>query len=154
SWKDRLVVLQDLDDSQFANWQGDNSNSQFAILALWAARRHQIPLERTAERILKRFHLTQAADGSWTYLPGSNVSPQPTMTGAALLGLAVGHAVENEAKKRKEPVDQDVSIQKGFERLAQSIGKPTGKDKGVPLTDLYYLWSVERVAVIYERPKI
>jgi hypothetical protein len=154
TWKNRLAVLQDVDDRQFASWQGDNSNTQFAILALWAARRHQIPLERTAERILKRYHRTQAADGSWTYVPGQNVSPQPTMTCAALLGLAVGHAVENEATKRQETIDKDPSVQKGFERLAQNLGKPTGTDQRVPLTDLYFLWSVERVAVIYQRPQI
>src|SRR5262249_6821345 len=45
-----LTVLQPppKDDQQaLANAGSDNSNPQFATLALWAARRHDVPLERT-----------------------------------------------------------------------------------------------------------
>ncbi len=33
----------------------DNSNSQFAILALWAAQRHGVPVERTLRRVALRY---------------------------------------------------------------------------------------------------
>ena len=37
----------------------DNSNTQFAILALWAARRHDVPLSRTLQLMVRRFETSQ-----------------------------------------------------------------------------------------------
>ena len=33
----------------------DNSNTQFALLALWASRRHSVPAARTLNLITRRF---------------------------------------------------------------------------------------------------
>src|SRR5262245_19748213 len=45
----------------------DNSTTQFALLALWAARRHNVPCSRTGAMAFMRFHTCQNADGSWGY---------------------------------------------------------------------------------------
>ncbi len=64
----------------------DNSNTQFAILGVWAARKHGVFVEEALDLIEKRFLTTQCRDGGWPYIattPGS-----PSMTCAGLLGLA------------------------------------------------------------------
>jgi hypothetical protein len=145
-------ILQDLSgltDASFANFTGDNSNTQFAALGLWAARKYDVPLDRTLALLERRFRNSQIPDGRWTYGPGSVVSQQPTMTCAGLLGLAVGLGLRSDTRPAG-----DAAIEKGFEVLAKTIGPPTGRTKDVPLVDLYYLWSLERVAVLYQRKTI
>src|SRR5262249_54910962 len=71
-------------------WPSDNSNTQFATLALWAARRHGLPVERSLELVAQRFRGSQLVDGRWRYsYPNGRLSP--VMTGVGLIGLAVGH---------------------------------------------------------------
>jgi hypothetical protein len=45
----------------------DNSNTQFASLAVWAARKHGVPVEYALDLIEKRFLATQNATGGWPY---------------------------------------------------------------------------------------
>jgi hypothetical protein len=152
----------------------DNSNSQFAMLALWVARRHDVPVERTMTLVHTRYHLSQHPDGGWGYhtiwgKAGAKaqknewgLGTRPSMTCVGLLGLAMGHgsaqemraAAKNPAKKAKEPrvtpasAMEDPAIQRGLKKLGTYVGNPTGV-KTVRLQDLYALWSVERVAVLY-----
>ena len=46
---------------------GDNSNTQFATLALWVARRYGMPAEQAFSRIEARFRGSQGDDGGWGY---------------------------------------------------------------------------------------
>jgi hypothetical protein len=146
--------------------ESDNSNTQFAILALLVAQKYDLPLHRTLALIVKRFRKGQNQDGSWGYLVnGPEMIHQgmpPTMTCAGLLGLAVGLGLANEAKakegdggKGKNAAD-DPKVKLALEKiLAPRIGE-AGKpwrDK-VALIDMYFLWSVERVGVIYGLRKI
>src|SRR5262249_51219022 len=100
---------------------GDNSNTQFAILALWIARRKGIPVETALQRIDNRFRTTQGPDGAWLYQPvgpqaardpmaarmemmmrehaGPSYSP-PAMTCAGLLGLALAQGSSLEVTLR------------------------------------------------------
>ena len=49
---------------------GDNSNTQFATLALWVARRHGLPVEGALGEIEARFRSSQnPVDGGWSYVP-------------------------------------------------------------------------------------
>jgi hypothetical protein len=138
--------------------RSDNSNSQFAMLALWVAQRHGIPMERTFNLVDQRFRNTQAAEGSWSYTP-DQLDTRPAMTCAGLLGLGVGHGSAHqvalrEAGQKPKPADtpepslQDPVLQKGLHYLGQQIGHP------IPQPNLYFLWSVERVAVLYHLDKI
>lgn len=122
----------------------DNSNTQFAMLALWAARRHEVPAQRSMRMIVRRFESSQNRDGSWSYRYryGGSEPEGPAMTCVGLLGLAAGHGIDGKLPDSKR-------IRAGLTVLSQKVGKPAGKWRNVPLTDLYFLWSLERVAVLY-----
>ena len=132
----------------------DNSNTQFAILALWTAQRHGVPMNRTLNLIVRRYMTSQNGDGTWSYhyIFGGGLLPSPPMTCVGLIGLAVGHGIANHGRGGK-PV-QDPRILNGLVALSRYVGKPTGQMVNLPMQNLYFLWSVERVAVLYDLPKI
>jgi len=143
----------------------DNSNTQFATLALWVARRHRLPVDKALVRVEKRFRATQNADGGWPYVIaalGGGGQSTPSMTCAGLLGMAVGHGVAkaardkqtaDEGKPRRDPT-RDPVVRAGLLALGSTIGHPVGNNgPAVPLlggdNSYYFLWSLERVAVAY-----
>ncbi len=83
------------------------------------------------------------------------------MTCAGLLGLAVGEGLVNEARSergpKRRPAHEDPAIRRGLDYLARQIADPHKlweNASGAPLADLYFLWSVERVGVIFGRHRI
>src|SRR5262249_37189317 len=80
---------------------GDNSNTQFAGLGLWVARRHGVPVENALARVETRFRKTQRVNGGWGYVPGMEATS--TMTCAGLLGLAFSQGLKNETVLRAAP---------------------------------------------------
>jgi hypothetical protein len=144
--------------------ESDNSNTQFAVLALWAAKKHNdLPLQRTLALIVKRFRQGQNNDGSWGYLLNGREmavgAKFPTMTCAGLLGLAVGLGLANENKAKEDQprtaAHLDPKVKKGLDVVAHFVANPSPKwDPKAKLIDLYFLWSVERVAVIYGLRKL
>jgi hypothetical protein len=175
----------------------DNSNTQFAILALWVAQRYQLPLERSVRLIAKRFRTSQNPDGGWGYTY-SNEGGAPTgaaMTCAGLLGLAIEHGFRRKADSARRPPSaarsapivatavmsptpvplyaaarvvrqimaaetaargfaSDPMIAKGLQALTPHVGQPTGRQKDIPIGNFYFLWSVERVAMLYDLPTV
>jgi hypothetical protein len=139
----------------------DNSNTQFAMIALWAARRHAIPVEQTLALVDQRFVNSQHPAGSWAYQYGGWLA-KPQMTCVGLIGLALGHGAYKEAYgnawkggETAEHVLQDPNIKKGLKKLAQSVAAPPDDWKtATPQVDLYYLWSLERTAMLYNLKKI
>src|SRR5262249_39768784 len=74
----------------------DNSNTQFGVLAVWAARKHGVPVEAALNRIEQRFLATQNPQtGGWPY-GGRGGDGSPSMTCAGLLGLATALARREE----------------------------------------------------------
>jgi hypothetical protein len=137
-----------------ANDASDNSNTQFAILAIWASGRHGVPTERTLALLTRRFRTSQGSDGSWGYhyFPKDGGQRSAAMTGAGLLGLAVGHGLTADEKERKNV--KDPMIEKGLARLGQSVGKPLGGKGGKAgnrggEVNLYFMWTLERVGMLY-----
>jgi hypothetical protein len=156
---------------------GDNSNTQFAILGLWAARRHSVPIEEALTQLDARFRGSQNGDGGWGYMPGSTHRPGMPSTGAmtcaGLLGLAFSLGGANEAVLRTNPNGpagggegrllprdpaRDPAVRNGLIALGTAIGQPIGnpRGKGPPpgrgpglRKGYYFLWSVERVAVAF-----
>jgi hypothetical protein len=101
---------------------GDNSNTQFAILALWVARRHGLPVDGALKEVEKYFRASQEPTGGWPYLatrggpgpglPGAGVADvqsgqTPAMTCAGLLGLGLAYGAWNEAALRTEPKKEE-----------------------------------------------
>ncbi len=141
---------------------GDNSNTQFAALALWVARRHGMPVEDALAKVEGRFRKTQLANGGWNYIsiaggaiPAGWTFP-PSMTCAGLIGLAVGHGVGLEAakqgkgRKHLDP-DKDNHIKTAFTNLGSWLQDLSGVTTmgGSDEMRFYFLWSLERVAEIY-----
>jgi hypothetical protein len=66
--------------------------------------------------------------------------------------LAVGHGLA-EPRPAGQPV-QDPRIINGLIALANTVGRPKEGPGDPPMENLYYLWSLERVAVLYNLPTI
>jgi hypothetical protein len=140
----------------------DNSNTQFAILALWVARRHGVPIDKSVALVEKHFRTTQLGkrddpwrdnldlDGSWFYNTTQNAGHWPSMTCSGLLGLAIAHVTTNERMRRRAIPLDDPAIRRGLAMLAREIDR---RDEKRPW-DLYFLWSLERVGVLYDLPAI
>lgn len=127
----------------------DNSNTQFAMLALWAARRHGVPTEQALMISDQRFTTSQNVDGGWGYhLRGGSSA---TMTCVGLLGLAMGHGAKGPAAKAAGGLSaEDPAIQAGLRKLGSHLGEPVeAPQAGLRMENLYLLWSVERVAMLY-----
>jgi hypothetical protein len=133
----------------------DNSDTQFAIIALWTAQRHGVPMERTLQLIANRFKTSQDAGGSWgyPYKYGGGVGESAPMDCCGLLGLAVGHGIAHN-KGEEEDAIKDPKIVNGFAAVNKFIGAPIGRFRDVPLQNLYFLWSWERVGVLYDLPTL
>jgi hypothetical protein len=157
---------------------GDNSNTQFATLAIWVARRHGVAVKKAIAQVGRRFRTSQTPSGGWAYVLAN---PTATMTCAGLLGLAIAQGSANEASYRADfskvhkdlkgakpralpdPL-QDQAVVKGLEALESVLGAAPGPgaiappDPGVMTwageRDFYFWWSVERVAVAYDLPTI
>jgi hypothetical protein len=130
---------------------GDNSNTQFAALGLWTARRYGIPVELAMNRLERRFREGQNPDGGWSYQSAFvKAASTPTMTCAGILALEISYSLVGEGKKARDPAkDQQMTV--AMSALAQCIGQPIAKAAG---KDYYFLWSVERVCVILHREKV
>jgi hypothetical protein len=138
----------------------DNSNTQFAVLALGVARRHGLSLDYSLALVEQRFRLSESTTG-WDYQWVSRVPHgYGSMTCAGLLGLAVGRAVAEEKPdlKSKKGLAQaeDPSIAWGLKVLGAYLQDPSDF-RGVAAlgafgprgtVNLYFLWSVERVGVL------
>jgi hypothetical protein len=121
----------------------DNSNTQFAILALWAALRQGVPTEHALRRVAERFQDTQAKNGRWGYRSFSG-DGTPAMTGVGLLGLGVGHGLSSPLARQ---ATDDPQIQAGLTALGKLLHHEEAKN-------LYFLWTLERVGVLYSIPTI
>ena len=134
-----------------ASGMADNSNTQFAALALWAAQRQDVPVERALALVAKRFRTCQNDDGGWGYHSGGEQREpsRPSMTCVGLLALAVGHGLGRDDEPARGSVP-DEQIQNAMNALGKRVGKPMTRDD----YDLYFLWSLERVGVLYGLQRI
>jgi hypothetical protein len=178
----------------------DNSIGQFVTLALWAARKHQVPVRAPLMAVERRYRGNQRPDGSWSY-NDTNPFARDTSTCAALIGLAVGRGVRDEGQGGGADLLQDPLVKNGLKHLQRVVGTsktvsaedfarkqqhtldleealdqfetsqdPAEKQRlslkiaildnatqlrgllfdGDNWGDLYFLWSLERMAVIYD----
>jgi hypothetical protein len=147
---------------------GDNSNTQFAALAVWISRRHGLANDVALQRLDQYFRggFNQSA-GGWPYIAGSG-GATPTMTCAGLVGLATNRGAEQQRlateASRSRPTGpaapgpgrpggaaaNDPVAKRALEALGQELQK-ANRDRTAGINaDLYFFWSLERVGVIYD----
>lgn len=144
--------------------RGDNSNTQFAIMGLWVAQRHGFPAQQALRRTAIRFRQSVNSDGGWSYTTSPGNTSSAAMTCAGLLALAMGAAEEAMLSAHRgggstpaPPVvafEKDPIIRNALLALGTAVGQPVGLEvlrnsPNVLTQGHYFLWSLERVAVIY-----
>ena len=78
---------------------GDNSNSQFALLALHEAERIGVPVQRDTWKLALDYWLrTQKKDGSWGYTEDEPSSGSMTCAGIASVVICAGKISEGDAR--------------------------------------------------------
>jgi len=143
-------------NSEPFNATTDNSNTHFATIALWAARRHDVPCDRSLALLAQRFRTSQGGDGTWGYAYAKNGGGgSRPLTCVALLGLAIGHVIDPDPNVKPE---QDPKVLNAFVWLSKQIGEPAGTTLNRPtpkdVGGLYYMWAMERIAVLYDVGKL
>jgi hypothetical protein len=158
---------------------GDNSNTQFAALALWIGRRHGLPVEHALALLDAGTRACQAPNGGFPYTrwsfrggqgPMVTINAEAAMTCSGLMCLAITAGAVNERVLGKNPKakrglinpNKDASIRGGFDALSVCIGEPIADSGRQPVNlglhafgkGYYFLWSVERVAAVYGLQKI
>ncbi len=132
---------------------GDNSNTQFGVLGVWAAGRAGLDVSATMQRVERRFRTTQSQQGGWGYGGGGDTDAM-TCAGLMCLALAKGHKVV-EAQMTNQPpakdgaappgkgpkMESDADLEQGIQRVETYVGGIHAR------SSLYFLWSVERVGV-------
>jgi hypothetical protein len=146
---------------------GDNSNTQFAVLALWVAQKHGVAVAQALALAEARYRQSQGNDGSWTY---ASVGPskKDAMTCAGLVAIAAGQGSRPGGGKdmaKNEHLAKDGQIERALTFLGkrlQTFGEGAPQDLNAinqgrfsyfptdAMGDLYFMWSVERVAVLYD----
>ncbi|WP_169980408.1 VWA domain-containing protein [Tautonia rosea] len=129
---------------RFLGGPGDLSNTQFALLGIWTGGRHEYNSDAALEALDGHLRSTVNPDGGWGYRPG--IASAPAMTCAGLMGLAIAASRPSLAERltslaRGEALIADPVFLRALDRVAADarlIG---------PATDVYYLWSLERVCV-------
>ncbi len=141
--------------------KGDNSNSQFALLALHEAERAGVQVsDRTWKMAQEYWQRIQRDDGSFGY-GADNQSPSRgsmTCAGIASLVIASGRVREGNAQVRGEQIlccQQNESDAGRIERALQWLGKSFAvtHNPGVPGGNwkYYYLYCLERVGRLTAR---
>ncbi|MBX6314425.1 MAG: VWA domain-containing protein [Isosphaeraceae bacterium] len=124
--------------------RGDNSNTQFALLGIWAAGRHGFDSEAALEALDEHFRETQGRDGGWGYKPSNRSSE--AMSCAGLMALAIAAARPEEAARLNARArGAKLAADPAFTQALQLVGEDA-RTIG-PRSDIYYLWSLERVCV-------
>jgi hypothetical protein len=159
------------------NENGDNSNTQFATLALWIGRRQGLPVRTALLKVRNHFRNSQIR-GGWNYKALGYDRPAAGMTCAGLLGLAVafgsasetpgragtkgGRTVPGKTSSSVAEMNRDAVINSGLICLANITDRyfdsmpenpqpaPPGRDG----PELYFLFSLERVMVACDLEKI
>jgi hypothetical protein len=145
--------------------EGDLSNTQFAIMALWIGRRYGVPTDPALWKTAETMRRMQNPDGGWPYMYVANDASRYSMTAAGLMGLSTGYGALREtllsttgkgtgtSVKLRDPPDptKDPAIIRGNFYLARALGTPFESlirpgAGSIP----YTLWSIERVAMVYD----
>ena len=138
---------------------GDNSNSQFALLALYEAERAGVPANDRAWNLAKTYwEKCQNVDGSWNYnLAGADASGSMTCAGITSLVIAADRVQASNARVLGDRIecclpndsrDSD-KIDLGWQWLGQHYS--VSHNPGINRYVLYYLYGLERAGRLTAR---
>lgn len=160
-----LVAAQSRSGIQAGGWgygsrgvRVDNSNSQFAMLALHEAERVGVEIEPEIwQRCLNYWQSTQHPDGSWGYVPQDDEQPTGSMTCAGAASLIIASGKIDAGSSRVEggrilccgTVGDDDHLARALDWLGKKF-RPD-RNPGRPEFLLYYLYGVERVGRLSSR---
>jgi hypothetical protein len=154
---------------------GSNSMTQFALLALWGARKHGVAVRQPLLFAAACFERTQKQDGTWDYALEPRLHDSNTCAG--LLALAMDKILREDkefrTRGRTDP-PASAAAEKQKARALVHIAKAIGRKAQDPLSatntphhhysgayfradawgDFYFLWCLERVSVIYGLKRI
>ena len=119
---------------------GDNSNTHFAVLGLWAAERANVIVPKpTWRRVEKWLNKTQNDDGGWGYDDaGKKKNSTGTMTAAGALGLIAAKHFGG------TPWKSDGRVQRGIDWARKNF-TPSENPMGEKRWHYYYLWAMVRL---------
>jgi hypothetical protein len=142
---------------------GDHSNTQFATVGLWCGRRHHVDVTQALGRIDQHYRSIQSGNGGWGYTAVQH-DPTPAMTCAGLMGLALGFGAKNLPDGATKPprvadpdaLNRDPKVTAALKLLGDFIvtaGDSRDPRPGFNLDslsrNLYFMWSLERVGMVY-----
>ncbi len=132
---------------------GDNSNTQFAILALHEAERVGVSVsDQTWRLAMGYWQKTQNLDGSWGYMPGLSGTGSMTCAGIAAMVVAGEKLNPGDATYDNGSVhccgdqESNTTLERALAWLGRnfSVNVNPGNDRGNQTWLLYYLYGVER----------
>lgn len=139
--------------------KGDNSNSQYAVLGVWAGARAGIEIPREYWTLVLKYWLSQQRpDNGWCYrtsagyYPGQDDVSTATMTTAGIATLFVClDAVMGDKFVRCDVANEYAPIKKGLEWIDTNFKRSFTDEKirgkyGIP-DFYYYLYGVERIGL-------
>jgi len=129
---------------------GDNSNSQYGVLGVWAAALadEEVP-KRYWMMVMKHWDACQRPDGGWTY--SGNGASTATMTAAGLASLFVCYdnlLTDQFARCNQATAAAAVfrGVNKALTWMDEYYQNPKGKQRGIG-DEYYLLYGVERVGL-------
>jgi hypothetical protein len=137
--------------------KGDNSNAQFALLALHEAQRVGVAVQDETWRLaLGYWQSSQNPDGSWDYLPGMSGTGSMTCAGICSIVIASGKLSQGDADDSGGRIqccgDQQDNqhVERGLEWLGRNFSIDANPGANGRWT-LYYLYGLERTGRLTAR---
>ena len=132
----------------------DLSNTQYAVLGLWAAERHGFRTPRRLWiRLAQRVQQHQRKDGGFAYHPGDAPTGSMTTAGLTVLAIAKDHLPAGHQNLRNIQAAMD----RGWAWLDQRFrpdGNPQGKRIYTRIWYHYFLYGLERACAVCDRDKV
>ena len=126
----------------------DNSNTQYAMLGLNAARLADFPINKQVfSRAQSHYYRTQKSSGGWGYQTPARVTG--SMTTGALSSLLIAGEVLDVATQPCGTVRVNARLERGMRYLQKSFS--VSRNPGAPGHYYYYMYGLERVGVLSGR---
>jgi len=147
-WGYELVRDRDAYKKRPSRGHTDNSNTQFAVLALWAAYSlagTEVP-RPVWERLERHYRGSQAKSGLWGYRPRSR-SRADTMTAAGLACFVYARAALDGGEAALQRARASGVASRGLVAYKRLMKKPNW-------TNYYMVYSIERVGTVLDLPDL